>query len=402
MAPRGPLQATARRARTLFCLPFAGGGASAFSSLQRALTGLQVVALQLPGRENRLAEPPAFTVEEVADQIAPATTSPYALYGHSMGARLAFEVVRELRRRGLPPPARLYVGAAHPPHLRVPLAATADLPDEAFIDQLVRRAGALPELRDEPELRELMLPLLRSDMAWIKRYRYTPEPPLDTPVVAVAGLHDGEVAPPDMLGWARHTAAGFGLRTVRAGHLFVKDAPEELAHLITADQAEQVDGPEADEVHLWLADRPADAKEVLSRYGGTPVAGIAETGGLTLIAVTRDHRAGVALRLTTAAEPVELSELDPGEREQIEDAAEEDRHWLAQRAVTARRALVAGAGRGAPGPFADLGDGGPWQVDGWHVLHLPLHTPRGQAQAAVAVPYGPARPALFTLEGRTG
>ncbi|MFB9531895.1 thioesterase II family protein [Nonomuraea roseola] len=388
----------------MFCLPFAGGGASAYTPLQRDLASLEVVPLQLPGRENRLSEPPAFTVHEVADEIAPATGAPYALYGHSMGARLAFEVVRELRRRGLPQPTRLYVGGAHPPHLRVPLAATADLPDDAFIDQLVRRAGAMAELREEPELRELMLPLLRSDLAWIKRYRYTPELPLDTSIVAFAGVDDGEVGPSDMLGWARHTAHGFGLRTVRGGHLFVKDTHEELARLITADLAGEVGAPEQDEVHLWLSESAAGVDEVLRRYGGGDVrASACDADGLALVAVTASQAAGVAVGLAAATpEAVDLSALDVTERDQIEDAAEEDRHWLAQRAVTARRALIAGAGHGAAiEPFPDLGDPGPWQVQGWQVLHLPLHTSRGEARGAVAVPYGSARLALFTLKDRT-
>ncbi|MEV4085609.1 thioesterase domain-containing protein [Nonomuraea fuscirosea] len=91
--------------RTLFCLPYAGGGAGAYTGLLRALSalpavpGLTVVPVQLPGRESRIAEPPAFTIAEIADEVAPATDEPYALYGHSMGARLAFEVVRAGRLR---------------------------------------------------------------------------------------------------------------------------------------------------------------------------------------------------------------------------------------------------------------------------------------------------------------
>ena len=91
----------------MFCLPYAGGGASAYTGLLRELTDLTVVPIQLPGRENRIAEPPAFTIQEIADEIAPATDAPYLLYGHSMGARIAFEVARELRRRGLPGPLSL-------------------------------------------------------------------------------------------------------------------------------------------------------------------------------------------------------------------------------------------------------------------------------------------------------
>ncbi|MDA0638781.1 alpha/beta fold hydrolase, partial [Nonomuraea sp. MCN248] len=263
----------------MFCLPYAGGGASSYRGLLRELDGLTVTPIQLPGRENRITEPPAFTIGEIADEIEPATGEPYALYGHSMGARLAFEVARELRRRGLPPPARLYVGGGHPPHRKVPLAATADLPDETFIDQLVRRAGALPELKHEPELRELLLPVLRADFAWIKRYRYEPEPPLDTPIVAFTGLDDGEVAVPDLLGWARHTTAGFRLRTLVGGHLFVKDRPADVAALIAADVAGTHPLPASDEIHLWLSTPPTDAEDpeaarVLSAYGDDPDGGL--------------------------------------------------------------------------------------------------------------------------------
>ncbi|MEV5503072.1 thioesterase domain-containing protein [Nonomuraea fuscirosea] len=449
-------------ARTLFCLPYAGGGAGAYTGLLRALSalpavpGLTVVPVQLPGRESRIAEPPAFTIAEIADEVAPATDEPYALYGHSMGARLAFEVVRELRRRGLRGPSRLYVGGAHPPDRRVPLAAAVDLPDDAFIDQLVRRSGALPELRDLPELRELMMPVLRSDFTWIKNYSFVPEPAIGCPIVAFTGLDDGEVGAADMLGWARHTTAGFRLRTLRGGHLFVKDRPAELAELIATDltnvhalpssngharreadehdRAEpdghalpQQDGhllPEPDELHLWLG--PADGHaEVLRRYAGRAATGTSHADGLTLVGAADGGGIGVSLLRALDAfgldgglevgpdgglDKVSRDELSDDEREQIEDAAEEDRGWLALRAVTAKRALMAADGRGADPTrvgFPDLADPGPWRAQcdpgdprgdpglnrlaRWQVVHLPLPTSRGEALGAVAVPHDRVR-----------
>lgn len=419
----------------MFCLPYAGGGASAYTGLLRELTDLTVVPIQLPGRENRIAEPPAFTIQEIADEIAPATDAPYLLYGHSMGARIAFEVARELRRRGLPGPAGLYVGGAHPPHRKVPLAASADLPDDAFIDQLVRRSGALPELKHVPELRELLLPVLRADFAWIKNYRYAPEPPLDCRIVAFTGLDDGEVGAEEMLGWARHTTAGFHLRTLRGGHLFVKDRPADLAALVTADLTGRHAPPEPDEVHLWLDQDsgPASRDRVLRHYDGQATITVSHADGLTLLAAAAGPEVGAAVlraghsatlsppphsppphssppHPTTAlsGSPGEtaqrgMAELSAAEREQIEDAAEQDRQWLALRAVAAKRALLAADGQGADpalAGFPDLADPGPWRAQGgpgldrlarWRVVHLTLHTSRGEALAAVAVPYDRVR-----------
>ncbi|MBB5081859.1 thioesterase II family protein [Nonomuraea endophytica] len=398
-----------RPVRTMICLPYAGGGASAYNGLLRELAGLadlNVVPVQLPGRENRIVEPPAFTIAEIADEVAAATAEPYALYGHSMGARLAFEVVRELRRRGLRRPSRLYVGGAHPPDRRVPLAAAVDLPDDAFIDQLVRRAGALLELKHLPELRELMMPVLRSDFTWIKNYAYAPEPPIDSPIVAFTGLDDGEVGAAETLGWARHTSAGFRLRTLRGGHLFVQDRPAELAALIADDLAGEPAPPEPDELHLWLG-RPADHTAVLRRYAGRAALGTSHTGELTLVAAVADSGPGVGVAILRAPDlGDDLPELSGDELEQIEDAAEEDRRWLALRAVTAKRALMAADGHQADpaaAGFPDLADPGPWQAQSdpglerlarWQVVHLPLHTSRGEALGAVAVPHGTVRLSL--------
>ncbi|QYC41622.1 Linear gramicidin dehydrogenase LgrE [Nonomuraea coxensis DSM 45129] len=388
----------------MICLPYAGGGASAYAGLLRRLTDLTVVPVQLPGRENRIGEPPAFTIGDIADEVAPATGEPYVLYGHSMGARLAFEVARELRRRGLRGPSRLYVGGAHPPDRRVPLAAAADLPDDAFIDQLIRRSGALPELRDLPELRELMLPVLRSDFAWIKNYTFVPEPPLDTPIVAFAGLDDGEAGVAEMLGWARHTSAGFRLRTVRGGHLFVKDRPAELAALIAADLTAEDVPHEPDEVRLWVG--PAAGRDTeLRRHAGRGAVGVSDAGDLTAVAAGHGPGIGVCvLRARDLGEqPAELSE---DEREQVEEAAEEDRGWLALRAVTAKRALMAADGGDADpaaAGFPDLADPGPWRIQSgtepdrlsrWRITHVALHTSRGEALAALAVPHDGVRLSL--------
>lgn len=206
----------------LFCLPYAGGGAGAFHPWRTAFpAGVDVQPVQLPGRENRIAEPAHFTPEDVAVAIADRADRPYAIYGHSMGARLGFEVIRCLRRTGARLPSRFYVGGSRPPDLEESLVRIVDLPDDGFVRGLEALGGTPPGALDVPELRELLLPLLRADFGWIDGYRYHDEDPLPVPIVGFAGQADPSVTPDLMAGWERHTGAGFRLHTVPGDHFFL-------------------------------------------------------------------------------------------------------------------------------------------------------------------------------------
>lgn len=228
----------------LFCLPYAGGGASTFRRWQSAAgPDVEVLPVQLPGRENRIGDDPDFTVAELATVIADRADRPYAVYGHSMGGRLGFEVVRELRRTGRELPVRLYVGGARAPH--VTAASFFDGLSRVDDDELLRRlaaGGGLPDgLLDHPELVELLLPLLRADFGRVDSYRYLPEAPLPVPVVAFAGRHDRAVSREQSAAWAEHTAAGFTLHELDGGHFFLHDRLPELLRLIRADLTAAVD-----------------------------------------------------------------------------------------------------------------------------------------------------------------
>ncbi|MGX1615004.1 thioesterase domain-containing protein [Micromonospora chalcea] len=222
----------------LFCLPYAGAGASAFRRWAAEFgPGVDVTPVQLPGRENRITEDPRFNVADVADAIASRADRPYAIYGHSMGGRLGFDVVRELRRTGRPLPLRLYVGGARAPHVRTP--GPFDGLSRAGDDELLRRlgeGGGLPaELLDHPELVELLLPLLRADFGRVDDYRHVPGEPLPVPIVVFAGRTDRAVTRDQSAAWAEHTAAGFTLHELDGGHFFLHDRLPELAALIRAD-----------------------------------------------------------------------------------------------------------------------------------------------------------------------
>ncbi|MDP9864552.1 MULTISPECIES: thioesterase II family protein [Streptosporangium] len=226
----------------LFCLPYAGAGAGVFHPWPAALApDVEVVGVQLPGRENRIVEPPEIDLAELADAVADAVTAdsrPYALYGHSLGARLAFEVTRRLDRADAPLPVRLYVGAARAPHLHAS-ADTFDGLSRVSDDELVTRVvagGGVPEaVAAEPELLELLLPTLRADFAWLDDYVYQPGPALPVPITAFAGTLDRAVSMEQVAAWEQHTAAGFALHRLDGGHFFLQDRLADLTTLLSAD-----------------------------------------------------------------------------------------------------------------------------------------------------------------------
>lgn len=224
----------------LLGLPYSGAGVAAFHALTSATwplaAAVQVIPVRLPARDHRFGQPHELDPEQIALAITDWVDRPYAIYGHSLGARLGFEVIRALRRLGGPRPVRFYPAAAWPPDQPDILATEVDgLPDDEFLDTLVERIDTPTELRDDPELRELMLPLLRADLGWMRRYRYRAEPPLDVPIVAIAGADDRETGPQQMRGWSRHTSAEFRLCTVPGNHFFVHSAADLLANVLTDD-----------------------------------------------------------------------------------------------------------------------------------------------------------------------
>ncbi|WP_405107320.1 lantibiotic dehydratase [Micromonospora sp. NBC_01405] len=265
----------------LFCLPYAGAGASAFRDWQREFgADVEVLPVQLPGRENRISEDPNFTVAEVAAAIAGRADRPYAIYGHSMGGRVGFEVVRELRRTGGPLPLRLYVGGARAPH--VDDASLFDGLSRVDDDELLRRlgdGGGLPAgVLAHPELVELLLPLLRADFGRVDSYRYVPGEPLPVPVVAFSGRSDRAVSHAQSVAWERHTAAGFTLREIDGGHFFLQDRLPELAVTIRADLTTAVRVAGANGT-APAPDGPTDPKGESQAAGAADPRATADTAG---------------------------------------------------------------------------------------------------------------------------
>lgn len=210
----------------LLCVPYAGGGVHVFRGWADALPeAVEVCAVELPGRGARLREPPCPglvpLVEALADGLRPHLDRPFALFGHSMGGLLCFELARELRRRSAPGPVRLLVSAHRPPQAPIADAPIHALPEPEFLAELRRLNGTPDEVLASRELMDLLLPALRADFEACETYTYSPEPPLGCPITVFGGWEDVRVEPESLDGWRDQTTAEFSVRMLSGGHFFV-------------------------------------------------------------------------------------------------------------------------------------------------------------------------------------
>jgi len=230
-----------RRVRVrLFCLPHAGGAASFFRSWSAPPgSHIEICAIQLPGREERMNEPPfrrmAPLVSALAEALAPVLDAPYALLGHSMGAVVGFELGRELRRRGKPLPLHLFACGHRAPHLASHDTPLHDLPEQRLVDELRRFAGTPEEVLSDPDMMGLILPSLRADFELCETYNHTEEPPLPFPIAAFGGLSDDEVMEDELLAWRDHTASAFRMQLFPGNHFFVDIQRLAVLETLSAD-----------------------------------------------------------------------------------------------------------------------------------------------------------------------
>jgi medium-chain acyl-[acyl-carrier-protein] hydrolase len=218
----------------LFCFPYAGIGASAYRPWAAELPPeIELCALQPPGRETRLREAALDDLDElvaaVGSEMLPLLDRPFAFFGHSMGACVAYELARRLARQGAPPPVRLFVSgrrAPGVPHTEPPMST---LPDDAFIDEIQRRYNGIPEeVLQYPELVALLLPGLRADITALERHVHQPGEPLDCDLLALGGVGDPRVSPSELEAWRSETAGAFSLRLFPGGHFYLQSARQPL------------------------------------------------------------------------------------------------------------------------------------------------------------------------------
>jgi medium-chain acyl-[acyl-carrier-protein] hydrolase len=225
----------------LLCFPYAGGSAGIFRHWSRLLPQhVEPVAVQLPGRADRFLESPyermAPLLDDLIGVLGPVLGRPFACYGTSMGARVAWALAHALRERALPMPRALYVTASAAPRLDNGSWRWEGRADG--LEGYVREMGGTPdEVLAEPELVAALLPTLRADLTVLSTHDFRPATPLDVRIRAFAGVADDEAPPARMRAWGDETSARFDLDVLGCGHFADPDTERLMVEAISVELA---------------------------------------------------------------------------------------------------------------------------------------------------------------------
>lgn len=229
----------------LICLPFAGAGAAVYADWALPATlAAEVWAVRLPGRENRWREEPlrelGSMVEGIAEAVSPMLDRTWVLFGHSMGALLAFELTRRFREAGARLPVHLFLSGAKAADLPPWRPPASNLSDEQLLDRLAIMRGPSRSTAVDRDVLLAMAPTIRADFATCESYAYRDAAPLDIPITGFAAADDPEVRVDEVGEWARHTCSRFALYTFTGGHLFLQDDAATVLDVIAANLAADI------------------------------------------------------------------------------------------------------------------------------------------------------------------
>ncbi|MFP2956849.1 thioesterase II family protein [Myxococcus sp. 1LA] len=228
----------------LFCFPYAGAGSLPYFRWPDLLpeADIEVCAIQPPGRENRLHEPSVEELPRLLDslvrELSPHFDVPFAFFGHSLGALIAFELTRELRRRGLPLPGTLLVSGSEAPSRRSGLPPLSGLRRDDFIRELSARYDGIPQqVLAQPEILDLILPILRADLKISESYTYQEEAPLPMRLCAFGGTRDPRVSEAALEAWRQQTQAAFSMKMFPGGHFFLNELTAQVVQAVHTELA---------------------------------------------------------------------------------------------------------------------------------------------------------------------
>lgn len=241
--PKPCLRATMR----LFCLPYAGGSTATYYPWADQLPHhIEVCPIQLPGRGHRLREQPFSElpplVSTLGSDLAFYLDRPFALFGHSMGSFIAFELAQHLRHQYGIQPSALFISGRRPVHLLEPYTHIRHLPEQEFLQALHRRYGMLQHILNNQDLSNIFLPILRADFSICETYRYSSDQPFSCPIFAYGGLSDRDVCVHELASWRRYTQSIFRMNLLTGGHFFIETHQTMFLHVFRRDLAMLLDG----------------------------------------------------------------------------------------------------------------------------------------------------------------
>lgn len=226
----------------LFCFAYAGGSAAVFRDWYKSLpSNIEVCSIQLPGRGVRFREKAitcnAELINSLVSAIEPYLDVPFAFFGHSMGAQVAFELTRALRRHNKPQPHHLFVSGRKAPHLPMLRRPIHALPEAEFLNEIRRLNGTPSEAWEHPELISLMSPILRADVKLVETWNFVAEAPLEIQVTALGGYGDEGVPRTQLEAWQQHCARKIDVQMFTGDHFFINGAQSEVLNLLSAKLA---------------------------------------------------------------------------------------------------------------------------------------------------------------------
>lgn len=213
----------------LFCFPFAGGSALVFRDWQSFLPHwIEVFPVELPGRGTRLREGLLpnldILVKNVADGLQTLLDKPFAFFGHSMGALIAFELSRLLRRNRMPLPQMLLISGRSAPHLEQHEKKIYNLPESEFINEIKALKGTPAQVLENSELMQLLIPILRADFQVCETMVFKEEPLLTCPISVFGGEDDMDVPVEDLQSWRELTTGSFSCELFPGSHFFIQES----------------------------------------------------------------------------------------------------------------------------------------------------------------------------------
>jgi len=220
----------------LICFPHAGAGAAAYADWAGLLPPeIELVAVQLPGRQNRIVEEP-FTdagplINVLTHALRPVLDGPFAFFGHSGGAALAYEVAKALRARGRHGPEQLFLSARPAPDV-TGIRQLHDLPADQFRAEVIALGGIEPEIAEDDDVMASLLPLLRTDFGLWERHQATPVAPLDCPITVLCGASDPRAPLAAVDRWRAYTTAEFSMQIYPGGHFYFLESTAEVVAFI--------------------------------------------------------------------------------------------------------------------------------------------------------------------------